>query len=647
LSPSVIGPHIEATDLHQLGEGTHRRLYEKLGAHPGVCDGVAGTYFAVWAPNAARVGVTGDFDDWKAPVWLTPTQTGGIWAGFIAGLGPGARYQYCVESRERGARINKSDPFAFQCERPPATASVITALDYEWNDQAWMAERAGRDHLAAPMAIYEVHLGSWRRVPEENHRSLSYRELAPLLAEYVCRLGFSHVGLLPVAEHPFYGSLGYQVTGFFAPTSRYGVPQDFMYLVDTLHQHGIGVLLDWTPAHFPTDTHGLMCFDGTHLYEHADPRQGIHPEWGCAIFDYGRNEVRSFLLSNACFWLDRYHIDGLRVNATASMLYLDHGRKAGEWLPNRDGGRENLEAIALLRACNETVAQEFPGVQTIAEELTAWPNVTRPSSAGGLGFSFERDRGWAQDALAYFHYDPIFRAYHHKSLSARSQYAFDEGFILPLCHDEVAHGKGHLLGQMYGDYWQRFANLRLLYCYLWAQPGKKLLFMGGELGQARGWSHDSSIDWHLATSPAHGKMQLLVGELNRIYREQRSLHELDARAEGFSWIDASDSAQSVLAFLRLSEPPVERVLCVFNFTPVPRRNYRLGVDQSGYWPEILNSDASAFGGSGLGNQGGVAAEPHPSHGRPCSVNLTLPPLGALFLKAPGETSPTAGPTGTP
>ena len=647
MSPSAIGPHIEATDLHQLGEGTHRRLYEKLGAHPGVCDGESGTYFGVWAPNAVRVGVTGDFDEWRAPVWLAPKETGGVWTGFIPGLGPGVRYQYCIESRERGTLFNKSDPFAFQRERPPATASVIAALDYAWHDGGWMAERAVRNGLAAPMSIYEVHLGSWRRVPEENHRSLSYRELAPLLAEYVCRLGFTHVELLPVAEHPFYGSLGYQVTGFFAPTSRYGTPRDFMYLVDTLHQHGIGVFLDWTPAHFPTDEHGLIRFDGTHLYEPADPCRRIHPEWGCAVFDYGRSEVRSFLLSNACFWLDRYHIDGLRVNATASMLYLDHGRKAGEWLPNREGGRENLEASALLRACNEAIAQDFPGVQTIAEELTAWPKVSRPTDAGGLGFGFEWDRGWAQDTLAYFHYDPIFRAYHHKNLSARSQYAFNENYILPLCHDDVGHGKGHLFGQMYGDYWHRFANLRLLYCFMWAHPGKKLLFMGGELGQAHAWNHDSSIDWHLAKSPAHGKTQLLVGELNRVYREQRSLHELDAQAAGFSWIDASDSAQSVVAFLRLSEPPVERVLCVFNFTPVPRRNYRLGVDQQGYWQEILNSDASAFGGSGLGNQGGVEAEPNPSHGRPFSVNLTLPPLGALFLEAPGELGPTAGPTGKP
>jgi len=635
MSPPSIDPRFGPTDLHLFGEGTHIRLYDKLGAHPGKRDGVAGTFFAVWAPNAARAGVTGDFNDWKKPVWLSERDSSGVWEGFVAGVGAGCRYKYQIESRQGGYKVAKSDPFAFRCELPPATASVVADLDYAWGDASWMAARAERSGLGAPMSIYEVHLGSWRRVPEENNRSLSYREIAPLLAKYVQDMGFTHVELMPVAEHPFYGSWGYQVTGFYAPTSRFGTPQDFMFLVDTLHAHGIGVILDWTPAHFPTDEHGLMYFDGTHLFEHADPRQGIHPDWGSAIFNYGRNEVRSFLISNACFWLDRYHIDGLRVDAVASMLYLDYARKEGEWIPNRFGGRENIEAIEFLRAFNQAVYREFPGAQTIAEESTAWPMVSRPTYAGGLGFGFKWDMGWMHDTLAYFQQDPVYRPYHHNHLTFRGLYAFSENFVLPLSHDEVVHGKGSLIGKMNGDEWRRFANLRLLFCAMWAQPGKKLLFMGGELAQAREWNHDSSIDWHLPNeNPAHGRMQLLVGELNQLYRNERCMHELDADPAGFTWIDANDTTHSVIAFLRKSGPPEESILCVFNFTPVPRHNYRLGVDREGLWREILNSDAGAFGGSGHGNQGGVEAAPFPSHGRQFSLNLTLPPLGALFFKSP-------------
>ena len=644
MSPASTDFSIGPTDLYLFGEGTHHRLYEKLGAHPGLRKGVRGTHFALWAPNAARVGVIGDFNGWQSPSWLAQREKSGIWDGFLPDVAPGARYKYRIESRRRAYHVDKSDPFAFRCERPPATAAMVADLDYTWGDGDWMSARAGRSALATPMSIYEVHLGSWRRVPEDGNRSLSYREMAPILAEYVKRLGFTHVELMPVAEHPFYGSWGYQVTGFFAPTARYGSPQDFMFLVDTLHQNGIGVILDWTPAHFPTDQHGLIYFDGTHLFEHADPRQGIHPEWGSAIFNYGRNEVRSFLISNACFWLDLYHADGLRVDAVASMLYLDYGRKEGQWVPNRYGGHENIEAIEFLRACNEAVYRGFPGAQTIAEESTAWPMVSRPTYTGGLGFGFKWDMGWMHDTLAYLAQDPVHRSYHHKNLSFRGLYAFTENFVLPLSHDEVVHGKGSLLGKMNGDTWQRFANLRLLYCYMWAQPGKKHLFMGGEFGQWHEWNHDASLDWHLVNEfPAHAKIQLLVGELNRLYGSERSLYELDTNPAGFSWIDANDSTHSVLAFLRESRPPVESVLCVFNFTPLPRRNYRLGVDREGFWSELLNSDAGAFGGSGYGNQGGVEAAPYPSHGRPYSLNLTLPPLGALFLKGPvPATAPEAG-----
>ncbi|HVT06899.1 MAG TPA: 1,4-alpha-glucan branching protein GlgB, partial [Polyangia bacterium] len=548
-----------------------------------------------------------------------------------------------IRSRNNGYTVDKADPFAFASEVPPAKASVIAALDYAWNDGDWMTARRERNALEAPLSIYEVHLGSWMRSPEHPDRVLSFRELAPRLTEHVQRCGFTHIELMPVAEHPFYGSWGYQVTSFFAPSARYGSPEDFMYLVDTLHRNGIGVILDWTPAHFPTDEHGLIYFDGTHLYEHADPRRGLHAEWGSAVFNYGRNEVRAFLLSNAVFWLERYHIDGLRVDAVASMLYLDYGRKAGEWIPNQYGGNEDLDAVEFLKTFNTTVYREVPDAQTIAEESTAWPMVSRPTYLGGLGFGMKWDMGWMHDTLAYFANDPVYRRYHHNKLTFRGLYLFSENFVLPLSHDEVVYGKRSLLNKMPGDDWQKFANLRLLYAYMWGQPGKKLLFMGGEFGQWNEWNHDVSLDWHLLRDGTlHGQLQLLVGELNRLYRGEPSLHRRDADPRGFEWVAADDVENSVYAFLRKGEEGQPPILCVYNCTPIPRFNYRIGVPGEGVWSEILNSDAAAFGGSNHGNIGGVEATPVPSHGRPYSLNLTLPPLGALYLKLTPASTTTGG-----
>ena len=633
--PPGVAPLLGETDFHLLAEGTHARLYEKLGAHAAVEDGQPGMRFAVWAPNAETVGVMGDWTGWgAAPVPLRAVPNTGVWQGFVRGVGPGQRYKYRILSRYGGYMVDKADPFAFASETPPATASVTASLDYQWGDTDWIAVRRARNALDAPVSIYEVHLGSWMRDPDHPTRPLGYRALAPRLVEHVQRTGFTHVELMPVAEHPFYGSWGYQVTSFYAPSARYGSPQDFMFLIDTLHRNGIGVILDWTPAHFPTDQHGLIYFDGTHLYEHADPRQGLHAEWGSALFNYGRNEVRSFLVSNATFWLDRYHLDGLRVDAVASMLYLDYGRKAGEWVPNSHGGRENLDAIEFIRTFNLAVYRQHPDVQTIAEESTAWPRVSHPIDAGGLGFGLKWDMGWMHDTLSYFEQDPIHRRHHHHKLTFRGLYAFSENFVLPLSHDEVVYGKKSLLEKMPGDPWRQFANLRLLYAYMWAQPGKKLLFMGGEFGQRREWSHESSLDWHLLhESPLHGQLQLLVGELNRLYRTEGALHERDADPGGFEWIAADDLENSVYAFLRKPREGGRPVLAVFNNTPVPRFNYRLGVPREGIWTEVLNTDAEAFGGSGHGNIGAVEASPVPSHGRPYSLNLTLPPLGALFLRS--------------
>ncbi len=621
-------------DLHLFNEGTHRHLDEKLGAHVVESDGVRGTRFAVWAPDAERVSVVGDWNGWErgaAP--LAPRGGSGVWEGFAPGAGPGAQYKLHVASRYRGYRADKADPFAFRTEKPPRTASVVWDLDYAWSDGDWLAARGGTDALSAPMAIYEVHLGSWRRVPEEGFRSLSYLELAEALPDYVARLGFTHVELMPVMEHPFYGSWGYQTTGYFAPTARYGTPQDFMTLIDRFHRRGIGVLLDWVPSHFPTDEHGLGFFDGTHLYEHADPRLGFHPDWKSYIWNYGRPEVRSFLTSSGLFWLHRYHADGLRVDAVASMLYLDYSRKEGEWIPNRHGGRENLDAIAFLRGLNEAVYGELPGVVTIAEESTAWPMVSRPTWLGGLGFGLKWDMGWMHDTLAYMAHDPVHRSYHHDRLTFRSIYAFHENFVLPLSHDEVVHGKGSLLGKMPGDPWQKHANLRLLFAYQYAMPGKKLLFMGAELGSLSEWNHDGSLDWHLLEHPAHAGLSLLVGELNRLHREQPALHEQDCVPQGFEWIDGSDAKQSVLSFLRHGRKAGEDdVVVVLNFTPVVRRNYKVGVPGGGLWREVLNTDARDFGGSGQGNLGTIEAAPFAAHGRSHSLSLTLPPLGALYLK---------------
>ncbi len=622
-------------DLHLFNEGTHYRLYDKLGSHLMTApNGEPGVYFAVWAPDAEQVCVMGDFNGWnKSSHSLRPRDRSGIWEGFVPELGRGALYKYRVYSRYHNYQVDKADPYGVHQETPPKTGSVVWELGYEWHDQEWMSKRPGRNCLGCPMAIYEVHLGSWRRAPEEGNRPLTYRELAPPLADYVERMGFTHVEFLPVMEHPFYGSWGYQVTGYFAPTSRYGTPQDFMYLVDTLHQRGIGVILDWVPSHFPTDEHGLAYFDGTHLYEHGDPRQGWHPDWDSYIFNYDRHEVRSFLMSSALFWLGKYHADGLRVDAVASMLYLDYSRKEGEWIPNRHGGRENLGAIEFLRDFNENVYKEHPDVHTIAEDSTAWPMVSRPTYVGGLGFGLKWDMGWMHDTLKYLSFDPVYRHYHHTNLSFRMLYAWTENFVLPLSHDEVVHGKGSLLGKMSGDDWQKFANLRALFGYMYGQAGKKLLFMGGEFGQWSEWYHETSLEWHLLDFEPHQGLQRWVQDLNRLYHAEPALHEYDCDPAGFEWVDANDSQQSVVSFLRRGRTTGDLFLVVCNFTPVPRENYRLGVPRGGHWGERLNSDAAHYGGGGWGNWGGLEAEPVPSHGRPHSVVATLPALSALFFKS--------------
>jgi len=624
---------ITEDDLYLFNEGTHHCLYLKMGAQPLVVDGISGTHFAVWAPNAGQVSVMGDFNSWnKTSHPLRPRGQSGIWEGFIPGVGKGALYKYHIASRLNGYQVDKADPYALYHETPPKTSSIVWDLDYDWGDSEWMRQRGSHNALTAPISIYEVHLGSWRRVPEEGNRPLTYREIAPELVDYVKQMGFTHVEFLPVTEHPFYGSWGYQVTGYFAPTSRYGKPQDFMYLIDQLHQHGIGVILDWVPSHFPTDEHGLGFFDGTHLYEHADARQGLHPDWNSFIFNYSRNEIRSFLMSSALLWLDKYHADGLRVDAVASMLYLDYSRKNGEWIPNEHGGRENLGAISFLREFNQRVYKNHPDVLTIAEESTAWPMVSRPTYVGGLGFGAKWDMGWMHDTLGYMSHDPVFRKYHHDRLTFRMLYAFTENFILPLSHDEVVHGKGALLSKMPGDDWQKYANLRLLFGYMWSQPGKKLLFMGGEFGQWREWNHDESLDWHLLQYAPHVGLSRWIGDLNNLYRSERALHETDFDPTGFEWIDCSDVDKSVVSFVRRGKSPDEMIVVACNFTPVPRFSYRIGVPRGGTWREILNSDAGEYGGSGLGNLGKVEADPFPLHGRACSLSVTLPPLAVVFLK---------------
>lgn len=620
-------------DLWLFNEGNHSGLYEVLGAHPIRWRGKAGTYFAVWAPNAEAVSVVGDFNGWVAgrnP--LRPRGTSGIWEGFVPEIGPGTLYKYHIVSRY-GWQGFKADPLAFFSEPPPKTASIVWDLAYSWEDKAWLRKRREKNGREAPIAIYEVHLGSWRRGPG---RFLTYREIAPLLAAYVKEMGFTHVEFLPVMEHPFYGSWGYQITGYFAPTSRYGTPQDFMYLVDFLHREGIGVILDWVPSHFASDPHGLGFFDGTHLYEHADPRKGVHPDWGSLVFNYGRHEVRSFLLSSACFWLDKYHADGLRVDAVASMLYLDFSRPEGAWVPNPQGGRENLDAIHFLRRFNEEVYRRFPDIQTYAEESSAWPGVSRPTYAGGLGFGFKWDMGWMHDTLEYFRLDPIYRKYHHRNLTFRGLYAWSENFVLPLSHDEVVYGKGSLFGKMPGDPWQKFANLRLLLGYMYAVPGKKLLFMGGEFGQEREWNHEGELDWWLLSRPENEGVRLWVRDLNRIYQEERALHELDCEPSGFQWVIPDDADSGVLAFLRKGKEPRDCVLVVAHFTPVVREGYRVGVPFPGFWQELLNSDAKEYCGSGVGNLGGVWADPIPAQNFSFSLSLVLPPFGIVFLKSGSE-----------
>jgi 1,4-alpha-glucan branching enzyme len=631
-------------DIYLFRQGTHFRLYEKLGAHclrrawasgTGRETPPDGTQFAVWAPNAEAVSVIGAFNDWRPGVHrLQPRLDGsGIWEGFVSGASHGMSYKYRIENG--GRSFDKGDPFARAWETPPHTASRIWHANYEWHDQQWMAQRSTRNSLASPTSVYEIHLGSWRRRPEEGGRSLTYRELAEQLPAYLNELGFTHVEFMPVMEHPFYGSWGYQCTGYFAPTSRYGTPEDLKFLIDRLHQHGIAVILDWVPSHFPGDAHGLAYYDGTHLYEHADRRQGFHPEWQSWIFNYGRNEVRAFLGSSALFWLDEFHADGLRVDAVASMLYLDYGRKHGEWIPNVHGGRENLDAMAFLQRMNEAVYRDQPDAQTIAEESTAWPMVSRPTSLGGLGFGMKWNMGWMHDTLNYFANDPIHRKYHHNQVTFSIWYAFNENFVLPLSHDEVVYGKGSLLRRMPGDHWQRFANLRLLFGYMWTHPGKKLLFMGGEFGQWAEWNHDASLDWHLLDQPLHKQLSLWLADLNRLLSRSAALHEQDFNAQGFEWIDASDGDQSTLSYLRRSAAgDVLAVIC--NFTPVPRYNYRVGVPTGGRWTEVLNSDAQMYGGSGVGNCGGVDSAPVPSHGRYHSLMLTLPPLSVLIFAPPED-----------
>ncbi len=622
-------------DIYLFKEGKHFSLYKKLGSHPLSFEGAEGTYFAVWAPNAKMVSVIGDFNKWdrESHPLKVRDDSSGIWEGFIPGVSRGDRYKYYLVSNYNNYSSEKGDPYAFFWEIPPKTASIVWDLHYEWRDQEWMSKRGRFNSLDSPMSIYEVHLGSWRRVPEEGNRFLNYREIAPYLVEYVKEMGFTHVEFLPIMEHPFYGSWGYQVIGYFAPTSRYGIPQDLMYLIDQLHQNNIGVILDWVPSHFPDDGHGLVYFDGTYLYEHQDPKKGYHPDWRSYIFNHGRNEVRAFLISSALFWLDLYHADGLRVDAVASMLYLDYGRGQGDWIPNRYGGKENLEAIDFIKTFNEAVYRGFPDVQTIAEESTSWPMVSRPTYLGGLGFGLKWNMGWMHDTLYYFSKDPIYRKYHQNQLTFSIWYAFYENFVLSLSHDEVVYGKRSLLEKIPGDDWQKFANLRLIFGYMFAHPGKKLIFMGGEFGQRDEWYHEKSLDWHLIQFPPHKGVQRWVKDLNNFYRTEPALHEIDFAVEGFEWVDFHDWEKSIISFLRKGKNPEDILLVICNFTPIPRYNYRIGVPRGGYWKEMLNSDSSIYGGSGHGNFGGLEATHIPAHGKCHSLSLTLPPLGILFFKS--------------
>ena len=632
--PYAFSPLLSDYDLHLFGEGKLYHAYENIGAHIIQHQGVWGVHFVVWAPNARRVSVVGEFNNWDGRRHPMQSRGGvGLWELFMPNIGEGTLYKFEILPKSGEVPLLKADPYASAAEVRPNTASVVRDVSgYQWEDQAWMVTRKQSDPLNQPLSIYEVHLGSWRRVIEEGNRWFTYQELAATLIPYVKDMGFTHIELLPVTEHPFDGSWGYQSTGYFAPTSRYGTPKDFMAFVDACHQAGLGVIMDWAPAHFPDDPHGLAWFDGTHLYDHADPRLGFHPEWNSRIFNYGRTEVRNFLINSAVMWFDRYHIDGLRVDAVASMLYLDYAREPGEWIPNRFGGNENLEAVEFLKELNVVVHQEHPGALMIAEESTAWPGVSRPTYLGGLGFSFKWNMGWMHDTLEYFSLDPVHRKYHQNKVTFGLMYAFTENFVLVLSHDEVVHGKKALLDKMPGDHWQQFANLRALYGQMWGHPGKKMLFMGGEFGQWWEWNHEESLQWHLLDYEPHQSLQRYVADLNHLYTREPALHQVDFEWTGFQWIDLHDSEQSTLSYIRRAKDPSDFVVCVFNFTPVPRQSFRLGVPTKGWYRELLNSDAAIYGGSNMGNGGGVEAEAVPHHGQPCSVVMTLPPLTAVFLK---------------
>ncbi|MCF0068910.1 1,4-alpha-glucan branching protein GlgB [Dyadobacter sp. CY261] len=627
-----VKPMLTGYDADLFRSGNHYHIYNKLGAHIRIEDGAQGTHFAVWAPSAIEVAVIGDFNGWNRGAHsLSVRDDGsGIWEGFVPGVEKGERYKYFIRSAN-GYEVEKGDPYAIYWETPPKTASIVWDLHFEWSDQEWLAKRKGLS-LNAPLSIYEIHLGSWRRIHEEEGRLMTYRELAAELPEYCRFMGFTHVEFLPIMEHPFYGSWGYQITGFFAPSSRYGTPQDFMFLINALHEAGIGVILDWVPSHFPTDEFGLSYFDGSHLYEHSDPRQGFHPDWKSAIFNYGRHEVKSFLISNAIYWLDKFHIDGLRVDAVASMLYLDYSRKENEWIPNRYGGRENLEAIEFLQEFNSAVHQSFPDVLTIAEESTAWPGVTHPASNGGLGFDMKWMMGWMHDTLSYFQKDTVYRSHHQSQISFSLNYAFSERFVLPLSHDEVVHGKYSLLNKMPGDDWQRFANLRLLYAYMFGHPGGKLLFMGGEFGQNHEWRHDYSLDWNENQHAAQQGIQKLIRDLNELYRSEPALYERNFSSDGFEWVDNQDATNSVLSWIRKGSSEADQLLFVANFTPVVRENYRIGVSRPGYYQEILNSDNLRYGGADITCREAIESYPIPKHDRIESIPLTLPPLAIIVLK---------------
>jgi 1,4-alpha-glucan branching enzyme len=621
-------------DIYLFKEGNHFKLYDKLGAHLTTAQGVNGVQFAIWAPNAKSVSVIGNFNHWDRNSHpLTVRQDGsGIWEGFVAGVTKGELYKFFIVSSKEFYQVEKQDPFAIYNEVAPRTASVVWDLDYQWQDKTWMDNRHKVNNLNAPFSIYEMHFGSWKRKVEDNNRPLTYREMAAELIPYLKEMNFTHVEFLPVMEHPFYGSWGYQTLGYFSTTSRYGTPQDFMYLVDQLHQNGIGVILDWVPSHFPCDEHGLSYFDGTHLFEHADPKKGFHPDWNSAIFNYGRNEVREFLISSAMFWLEKYHVDALRVDAVASMLYLDYSRKPMEWIPNQYGGRENLDAIYFMRRLNETVYGAFPDIQMIAEESTAWGGVSRPVETGGLGFGMKWNMGWMHDTLLYMSKDPVYRKYHHNDLTFSFYYAFTENFCLSLSHDEVVHGKGAMGAKMPGDDWQKFANLRLLLGYMFAHPGKKLLFMGIELAQWSEWKHENSLDWHLLQWGPHQGVHQWVKDLNKLYRNEPALFERDFTPDGFEWIDLNDYQQGVISFIRKSADGKSKVVVVCNFTPMTWHDYHVGVPEEGTWKEILNSDAAIYGGSSQGNMGAKQTIKEPFHGRSHSLSLTIPPLGVLFFK---------------